>query len=54
MNERTGVGLTADLGGPKAGPHLKSSLLRLSAPARLAFAAGATLLVWMAVFVALA
>ena len=54
MNERTGVGLKSDFGGPEAGPRLRSSLLRLSAPARLAFVAGATLLVWMAVFVALA
>lgn len=54
MNERTVVGVTADLDGPETGPRLKSSLLRLSAPARLLMAAGAALLVWTAVFVTLA
>ena len=53
MDQRSGISLE-DSGRPAALPHLSVSLMRLSVPARLAIAAAMALILWAAVYWALA
>ena len=53
MDQRSGIGLEKNPG-PAAVPHVSASLMRLSVPARFAIALLLSLLLWAAIYWALA